>query len=54
MLVDGFKVWLNFGSILIFFLKFNGKKCLVEFDGEGFFEVKFDKEYFFIVFIFKY
>ena len=37
MLADGSKVWLNSGSTLTFPSKFNGKKRLVELDGEGFF-----------------
>ena len=49
MLADGSKVWLNSGSTLTFPSKFNGKKRLVELDGEGFFEVKSDKEHPFIV-----
>ena len=54
MLADGSKVWLNSGSTLTFPSKFNGKKRLVELDGEGFFEVKSDKEHPFIVFTSKY
>ena len=54
MLADGFKVWLNSGSTLTFPSKFNGKKRLVELDGEGFFEVKSDKEHPFIVSTSKY
>lgn len=49
MLADGSKVWLNSGSTLIFPPKFNGKQRLVKLDGEGFFEVKSDKEHPFIV-----
>lgn len=49
MLADGSKVWLNSGSTLTFPSKFNGKKRMVELDGEGFFEVKSDKEHPFIV-----
>ena len=45
MLADGSKVWLNSGSTLTFPSKFNGKKRMVELDGEGFFEVKSDKEH---------
>ena len=44
MLADGSKVWLNSGSTL----------TLVELDGEGFFEVKSDKEHPFIVSTSKY
>lgn len=54
MLADGSKVWLNSGSTLTFPSKFNGKKRLVELDGEGFFEVKSDKEHPFIVSTSKY
>lgn len=54
MLVDGSKVWLNSGSTLTFPSKFNGKKRMVELDGEGFFEVKSDKEHPFIVSTSKY
>lgn len=54
MLADGSKVWLNSGSILTFPSKFNGKKRMVELDGEGFFEVKSDKEHPFIVSTSKY
>ena len=54
MLADGSKVWLNSGSTLTFPSKFNGKKRLVELDGEGFFEVKSDKERPFIVSTSKY
>lgn len=54
MLADGSKVWLNSGSTLTFPSKFNGKKRMVEFDGEGFFEVKSDKEHPFIVSTSKY
>lgn len=54
MLTDGSKVWLNSGSTLTFPSKFNGKKRMVELDGEGFFEVKSDKEHPFIVSTSKY
>ena len=54
MLADGSKVWLNSGSTLSFPSKFNGKKRMVELDGEGFFEVKSDKEHPFIVSTSKY
>lgn len=54
MLADGSKVWLNSGSTLTFPSKFNGKKRLVELDGEGFFEVRSDKEHPFIVSTSKY
>ena len=54
MLADGSKVWLNSGSTLTFPSKFNGKKRMVELDGEGFFEVKSDKEQPFIVSTSKY
>ena len=54
MLADGSKVWLNSGSTLTFPSKFNGKKRMVELDGEGFFEVKSDKEHPFIVSTSKY
>ena len=54
MLAAGSKVWLNSGSTLTFPSKFNGKKRLVELDGEGFFEVKSDKEHPFIVSTSKY
>ena len=54
MLADGSKVWLNSGSTLTFPSKFNGKKRMVELDGEGFFEVKSDKEHPFIVSTTKY
>lgn len=54
MLADGSKVWLNSGSTLTFSSKFNGKKRMVELDGEGFFEVKSDKEHPFIVSTSKY
>lgn len=54
MLADGSKVWLNSGSTLTFASKFNGKKRMVELDGEGFFEVKSDKEHPFIVSTSKY
>ncbi len=54
MLADGSKVWLNSGSTLTFPSKFTGKKRLVELDGEGFFEVKSDKEHPFIVSTSKY
>ena len=54
MLADGSKVWLNTGSTLTFPSKFNGKKRMVELDGEGFFEVKSDKEHPFIVSTSKY
>lgn len=54
MLADGSKVWLNSGSTLTFPSKFNGKKRMVELDGEGFFEVKSDKEHPFIVSASKY
>ena len=54
MLADGSKVWLNSGSTLTFPSKFNGKKRMVEIDGEGFFEVKSDKEHPFIVSTSKY
>ena len=54
MLADGSKVWLNSGSTLTFPSKFNGKKRMVELDGEGFFEVKSDKEPPFIVSTSKY
>ena len=53
-LADGSKVWLNSGSTLTFPSKFNGKKRMVELDGEGFFEVKSDKEHPFIVSTSKY
>lgn len=54
MLADGSKVWLNSGSTLTFPSKFNGQKRMVELDGEGFFEVKSDKEHPFIVSTSKY
>ena len=54
MLADGSKVWLNSGSTLTFPSKFNGKKRMLELDGEGFFEVKSDKEHPFIVSTSKY
>ena len=54
MLADGSKAWLNSGSTLTFPSKFNGKKRMVELDGEGFFEVKSDKEHPFIVSTSKY
>lgn len=54
MLADGSKVWLNSGSTLTFPSKINGKKRMVELDGEGFFEVKSDKEHPFIVSTSKY
>ena len=54
MLADGSKVWLTSGSTLTFPSKFNGKKRMVELDGEGFFEVKSDKEHPFIVSTSKY
>lgn len=54
MLADGSKVWQNSGSTLTFPSKFNGKKRMVELDGEGFFEVKSDKEHPFIVSTSKY
>lgn len=54
MLADGSKVWLNSGSTLTFPSKFNGKKRMIELDGEGFFEVKSDKEHPFIVSTSKY
>lgn len=54
MLADGSKVWLNSGSTLTFPSNFNGKKRMVELDGEGFFEVKSDKEHPFIVSTSKY
>ena len=54
MLADGSKVWLNSGSTLTFPSKFNGKKRMVELDGEGFFEVKSDTEHPFIVSTSKY
>ena len=54
MLADGSKVWLNSGSTLTYPSKFNGKKRMVELDGEGFFEVKSDKEHPFIVSTSKY
>ena len=54
MLADGSKVWLNSGSTLTFPSKFNGKKRMVELAGEGFFEVKSDKEHPFIVSTSKY
>ena len=54
ILADGSKVWLNSGSTLTFPSKFNGKKRMVELDGEGFFEVKSDKEHPFIVSTSKY
>lgn len=54
MLADGSKVWLNSGSTLTFPSKFNGKKRMVELDGEGFFEVKSDKKHPFIVSTSKY
>ena len=54
MLADGSKVWLNSGSTLTFPSKFNGKKRMVELDGEGFFEGKSDKEHPFIVSTSKY
>ena len=54
MLADGSKVWLNSGSTLTFPSKFDGKKRMVELDGEGFFEVKSDKEHPFIVSTSKY
>ena len=54
MLADGSKEWLNSGSTLTFPSKFNGKKRMVELDGEGFFEVKSDKEHPFIVSTSKY
>ena len=54
MLADGSKVWLNSDSTLTFPSKFNGKKRMVELDGEGFFEVKSDKEHPFIVSTSKY
>ena len=54
MMADGSKVWLNSGSTLTFPSKFNGKKRMVELDGEGFFEVKSDKEHPFIVSTSKY
>lgn len=54
MLADGSKVWMNSGSTLTFPSKFNGKKRMVELDGEGFFEVKSDKEHPFIVSTSKY
>lgn len=54
MLADGSKVWLNSCSTLTFPSKFNGKKRMVELDGEGFFEVKSDKEHPFIVSTSKY
>jgi len=54
MLADGSKVRLNSGSTLTFPSKFNGKKRMVELDGEGFFEVKSDKEHPFIVSTSKY
>lgn len=54
MLADGSKVWLNSGSTLTFPSKFNGKKRMVGLDGEGFFEVKSDKEHPFIVSTSKY
>ena len=54
MLADGSKVCLNSGSTLTFPSKFNGKKRMVELDGEGFFEVKSDKEHPFIVSTSKY
>lgn len=54
MLADESKVWLNSGSTLTFPSKFNGKKRMVELDGEGFFEVKSDKEHPFIVSTSKY
>lgn len=54
MLADGSKVWLNSSSTLTFPSKFNGKKRMVELDGEGFFEVKSDKEHPFIVSTSKY
>lgn len=54
MLADGSKVWLNSGSTLTFPSKFNGKKRMVELDGEGFFEIKSDKEHPFIVSTSKY
>lgn len=54
MLADGSKVWLNSGSTLTFPSKFNGKKRMVELGGEGFFEVKSDKEHPFIVSTSKY
>ena len=54
MQADGSKVWQNSGSTLTFPSKFNGKKRMVELDGEGFFEVKSDKEHPFIVSTSKY
>ncbi len=54
MLADGSKVWLNSGSTLTSPSKLNAKTRLVELDGEGFFEVKSDKEHPFIVSTSKY
>lgn len=49
LLSDGSKVWLNSGSTLHFPTRFTEGKRLVRLDGEGFFEVKADKEKPFVV-----
>ncbi|MEG1544675.1 MAG: FecR domain-containing protein [Tannerellaceae bacterium] len=49
LLADGSKVWLNAGSTLTFPTRFEPGKRQVTLEGEGFFEVKADKEKPFIV-----
>lgn len=49
ILADGSKIWLNAGSTLNFPSRFVGGKRQVTLEGEGFFEVKADKEKPFIV-----
>lgn len=48
-LADGSKVWLNAGSILRFPSRFSDLERVVSLEGEGFFEVKANKEKPFIV-----
>jgi len=48
-LADGTKVWLNSGSVLTYLTKFDLKNRTVRLDGEGYFEVKADRENPFVV-----
>lgn len=51
-LLDGIKVWFNFGFLLKYFVKFIGDMCMVEFDGEVYFFVCKDRSKWFVVNIF--
>lgn len=48
-LADGSKVWLNSGSRLSYYAKFDRKNRVVRLDGEGYFEVTTDKKHPFVV-----